>query len=162
VLDFTREKEVFSYFRGKGPALPELKTAFAPLTSAAAASSMTMGQEEMRGSEELKASEEPKGRAEYLTERADLEDTHIPLHEEELHVGKREVDGGGVRLRKIVRTEKVQQGVDLRHEEIVIERVPARDMKVSAKAFQNEEFYIPLRYEEAVVEKEAHVREDYH
>jgi stress response protein YsnF len=35
-------------------------------------------------------------------------------------------------------------------------------MKIGSKAFQNEEFYIPLRHEEAVVEKETRVREQYH
>ena len=39
---------------------------------------------------------------------------------------------------------------------------PAKDMKVGAKAFQNEEYYIPLRQEEAVIEKETRVREEFH
>src|SRR4051812_27790295 len=46
----------------------------------------------------------------------------IPLYEESLNVGKREVEAGAVRLRKIVRTETVNQPVELRHEEVVIDR----------------------------------------
>jgi uncharacterized protein (TIGR02271 family) len=88
----------------------------------------------------------------------------MQLSEEELKVGKREVEAGGVRLRKIVRTETVNQPVQLKREEIVIERVPAGQGKsqqpASGKTFANEEIYIPLRREEAVVEKKARVREE--
>src|ERR1041385_6686529 len=49
----------------------------------------------------------------------------VPLYKESLAVGKREVDAGSVRVKKIVKTETVNQPVELRHEEIVIEREPA-------------------------------------
>ena len=94
--------------------------------------------------------------------REDLKEANIQLHEEQLKVSKREIGAGVIRLHKIIRTEHVQQGVDLRHEEIVVERLPAKDLKVGVKAFQDEEYYIPLRQEEAVVEKEARVREQFH
>jgi uncharacterized protein (TIGR02271 family) len=83
----------------------------------------------------------------------------LQLSEEQLRVGKREVEAGGVRLRKIVRTEMVNQPVELRREEIVIERVPAGEGQAEA-SFGEQEIYIPLRREEAVVEKEARVREE--
>jgi uncharacterized protein (TIGR02271 family) len=145
VLDLAKEREIFGYFQRKGPQLPELKATAAP--TALAASSYEAQRESAVTREAT---------------REAFEDTNIPLHEERLKVGKREVEGDGVRLRKIVRTETVQQGVDLRHEEVVVERIPARDMKVGAKAFQNEEFYIPLRHEEVIIEKEARVREEFH
>ena len=44
-------------------------------------------------------------------------------------MGKRTVDAGQVRLRKIVRTEIVNQPVEVRHEDVVIERVAAGDVR---------------------------------
>lgn len=89
------------------------------------------------------------------------EQASVTLSEEELKVGKRQVEYGGVRLRKIIRTETVNQPVELKREEIVVERVPAgQGAKARGKSFEQEEVYIPLRREEAVVQKEAHVREE--
>lgn len=88
------------------------------------------------------------------------EETTMPLTEEHLKVGKRQVEAGGVRLRKVVRTENVNQPVELRREEIVIERVPGQaGAAAGGKQFQQEDIYIPLRREEAVVQKEGVVRE---
>jgi uncharacterized protein (TIGR02271 family) len=85
----------------------------------------------------------------------------VTLSEEELKVGKRQVEYGGVRLRKIVRTEVVNQPVELQREEFVVERVPAgQGAQARGKSFEQEEVYIPLRREEPVVQKEAHVREE--
>jgi uncharacterized protein (TIGR02271 family) len=86
------------------------------------------------------------------------ESATVDLVEEQLKVGKREVEAGGVRLRKIVRTETVNQPVELRREEIVVERVPGAGTP-ARQAFEGEDIYIPLRREEAVVQKEATVRE---
>lgn len=83
----------------------------------------------------------------------------IKLKDEELRVGKREVEAGGVRLRKIVRTEVVNQPVELKREEIVVERVPASGA-AATEDFSEDEIYVPLRREEAVVAKEARVREE--
>lgn len=92
-------------------------------------------------------------------------DANIQLKEESLKVGKREVEYGGVRLRKIIRTETVNQPVELSREEIVIERVPVSgetttgDMETK---FDDKEIYIPLRREEAVIEKTTRTREEVH
>jgi uncharacterized protein (TIGR02271 family) len=89
------------------------------------------------------------------------EQASVTLSEEELKVGKRQVEYGGVRLRKIIRTEVVNQPVELQREEIVVERVPAgQGTQARGKSFEQEEVYIPLRREEAVVQKETHVREE--
>lgn len=91
------------------------------------------------------------------------EEQRIQLKDEELRVGKREVEAGGVRLRKIVRTEVVNQPVELKREEIVVERIPAGEARTSDATtgdFTEEEIYVPLRREEAVVAKEARVREE--
>jgi len=89
------------------------------------------------------------------------EETRIPLSEEEVKIGKRSVEAGGVRLRKIVRTETVNQPVELEREEIVIERVPASEARATTgEAFAEQDVFIPLRREEPVVQKESHVREE--
>ncbi|HYE07191.1 MAG TPA: PRC and DUF2382 domain-containing protein [Planctomycetota bacterium] len=91
------------------------------------------------------------------------EERSIPLREEELVVGKREVEAGGVRLRKIVRTEIVNQPVEVMREDVVIERVPAggaTTTESTGETFAEEEIYIPLRREEAVVGKRARTREE--
>jgi uncharacterized protein (TIGR02271 family) len=80
----------------------------------------------------------------------------IGLSEEQVKVGKREVEGGGVRLRKVVRTEMVNQPVRLRHEEVEVTREAVREgATVPTDAFTEGEVYIPLKREEAVVEKTA-------
>lgn len=84
----------------------------------------------------------------------------MPIHEEELTVGKRTVEMGGVRLRKIVRTETVQQPVEIKREDVIIERVPAGERQPESRAFEGEEIFIPLWREEPVVSKETHVREE--
>jgi uncharacterized protein (TIGR02271 family) len=89
------------------------------------------------------------------------EQASVKLTEEQVKVGKREVVSGGVRLRKVVRTEPVNQPVELRREGVVIERVPANEATGRGQhEFQEREIYVPLRREEAVVEKEPRVREE--
>jgi uncharacterized protein (TIGR02271 family) len=85
----------------------------------------------------------------------------IPLHKEQMVVGKRDVSNGGVLIRTVVHTENVSQPVDLRREEYVIERVPAseapeRDETANgAIVFHGQEIYIPLTREEPVASKRA-------
>ena len=86
------------------------------------------------------------------------EDIEVPLTEEEVKVGKRTVDAGQVRLRKIVRTEVVNQPVEIRHEDVVIERIAAGDVHAGAVSdFKEETIDVPLTREEVVVSKDAHV-----
>jgi len=85
----------------------------------------------------------------------------VPLYQESLAVGKREVDAGSVRLRKIVKTETVNQPVELRREEVVIERVPPgapasqNQGQTLGQPFEQQETVIMLKREEAVVEKQT-------
>jgi uncharacterized protein (TIGR02271 family) len=95
------------------------------------------------------------------TDRPTPEMATIQLSEEQLKIGKREVEAGGVRLRKVVRTEIVNQPVEVRREELVIERVPAEEAHTGRQqAFNEQEVYIPLRREEVVVQKETRLREE--
>lgn len=86
----------------------------------------------------------------------------IQLKEEQLHVGKRTEEAGGVRLRKVVHTETVSQPVELQREEIEIERVPASSEHPADTAFGEGEIFIPLRRERADVSKTARATEEVH
>jgi uncharacterized protein (TIGR02271 family) len=83
----------------------------------------------------------------------------VTLSEEELAVGKREVQTGDVRLRKVVRTEHQEVPVELRREDVQIERIPASEVSTAdaANAFQEQTIDVPLMAEEPVVGKETHV-----
>ncbi len=92
------------------------------------------------------------------------EERVVGLHEEQLKIGKRRVQAGGVRLHKIVRTEMVEQPLELSREDVIIERTPPSvEDKLSAEgAFEEQDIYIPLWREEPVIEKEVVLREEVH
>ena len=82
----------------------------------------------------------------------------LPLAEERLEVGKRQVELGAVEIRKQVETEQVSVPVDLTHEEVRVEKVDVPDRPVTATegtAFQAGTIHMPLHGQEAVVRKEA-------
>ena len=80
------------------------------------------------------------------------------LSKEEVKVGKRTVGAGEVKLHKTITTEQVNVPVELKREDIVIERVPGHEVESTGKdAFQEEHIAVPLSREEPVVEKETHV-----
>ena len=85
------------------------------------------------------------------------DEIRVVLHKESLVVGKREVSGGEVHVRKTVRTEQVNVPVELRREDAVIERVSADQVRggVSADAFKEQTIEVPLHREEAVVTKDS-------
>jgi uncharacterized protein (TIGR02271 family) len=83
----------------------------------------------------------------------------VPVVEERLDVEKRPGEMGSVDVRKTVETEQVNVPVELRHEEVTVDRVDVKDRPVAAgemaDAFQEGTIRVPVRGEEAVVEKEA-------
>jgi len=82
--------------------------------------------------------------------------TVIPLYKESLNVGKREVDAGSVTVKKIVKTETVNQPIELRHEEVVVERQPGTGQVYdTTQAFQEGQTTIHLTREEPVISKET-------
>jgi len=85
------------------------------------------------------------------------EAVRVPVSEEQVKVGKRQVEQGGATIRKEVRTETVNTPVDLKREELVIERTDKSGQSVPSDAFNEGEIRIPLTNEEAVVQKEARV-----
>lgn len=93
------------------------------------------------------------------------EEQSIPLLEEEIRVGKREVVRGGARVHTFAAETLVQENVDLTEEHAGIERRPANrrlsDEEVSKGGLLQERVIeISQMREEAVVAKEAFVHEE--
>jgi uncharacterized protein (TIGR02271 family) len=82
----------------------------------------------------------------------------VTRSEEELRVGKRDVEAGRARLRKWVETEPVQSDVELQRERVRVEREPI-DRPVSSAEIGEEEIEVPVHAEEAVVEKRVVAKE---
>lgn len=94
-----------------------------------------------------------------------VEEAAIPILEEELRVGKREVLGGGARVRTVAREEPVEQSVTLREERLeATSRPSARQLTVeevrSAGLLKNRVIQVAEMREEPVIAKEAFVREE--
>ncbi len=92
------------------------------------------------------------------TEREEV----IPVVEERLNVGKRDVERGGVRVRSYVVEQPVQEQVNLREERVTVERRPV-DQPVSgdpSRLMQEREIEVTETSERPVVNKEAVVREE--
>jgi uncharacterized protein (TIGR02271 family) len=81
----------------------------------------------------------------------------VPLSEEEVKVGKRTVGAGEVKLHKTVTTETVNVPVELKREDIIVERVAAHEVEAGKGTFQEEVVKVPLNREVPVIEKEVHV-----
>jgi uncharacterized protein (TIGR02271 family) len=97
------------------------------------------------------------------TDRTDMSDRDevIPVVEEELHVGKRDVGGGRVRIHSRVVERPVQEQVNLREERVHVERRPVdRPLSEADAAFRDRTIEAEERREEAVVSKEARVTEE--
>jgi uncharacterized protein (TIGR02271 family) len=84
-------------------------------------------------------------------------EVRVPVVEEQLSVGKREVDLGEVEIRRRVVEEQQSVPVTLRHEEVTIDQVgtPARPLQAGEEAFQEGTIRVPVRGEEAVVAKDT-------
>jgi uncharacterized protein (TIGR02271 family) len=98
-----------------------------------------------------------------------VEEERIPIVEEELRVGKREVERGGARVRSYIKETPVTEQVTLREEHVQVERRPVDQSAVPASATSPgeaegllQERTIEMREtaEEAVVQKVANVREE--
>jgi len=90
-------------------------------------------------------------------------ETVIPIVEEELQIGKREVESGGVRVNVEVEERPVNEQVTLRDEQVHVERRridQPLDAATAATAFQEGTFEVHERDEQAVVQKQARVVEE--
>jgi stress response protein YsnF len=90
--------------------------------------------------------------------RGTADEGEVVRTEEELRVGKRETEAGRARLRKWVETEPVEEDVQLRQEKARVTREPI-DQPVSGAEIGEQEVEVPLRGEEAVVQKETVAKE---
>jgi uncharacterized protein (TIGR02271 family) len=85
----------------------------------------------------------------------------IPVTEEQLRVGKRDVSHGRVKVRSYVVEQPVQEQVNLRKEHVDVERRRVdRPATGDERVFQNRVIEAEEKAEEAVVAKEARVKEE--
>lgn len=106
-----------------------------------------------------------EGRSSAGTTGSVVEEQRIPIVEEELRVGKREVTRGGARVRSYIREIPVHEQVTLREEHVHVERRPVSGTSAQSGRVDNDllqERTIEMREtaEEAVVQKVANVREE--
>lgn len=99
--------------------------------------------------------------------RAEGDDVRVPLAREDAYPLLRMRDVGAVRVRKVVRTELKQLTVEVRREELVVERLPAQPGAAASPerasgAFEEFEQVIPLWREDVEVVKRAVVYEEVH
>lgn len=87
------------------------------------------------------------------------ESMRLPVVEEQLVVGKREVERGGVRVRSYLTQQPVHEQIRLREERINVERHPV-DRAVGAETFREGAIEVTASAEEAVVQKTARVVEE--
>lgn len=85
--------------------------------------------------------------------------TAIPIIEEKMEVGKREVETGGVRLKSRVVQENVQENINLRSEHVHVEQTPVNRPATAAdlEAFKEGTIEMKEYAEVPVVSKEAYV-----
>ena len=93
-----------------------------------------------------------------------IQEERIPIVEEELRVGKREVNRGSARVRSYVREVPVHEQVSLREEHVDVERRPVSGERLSSAdasgMLQDRTIEMTETAEEAVVAKEARVTEE--
>ena len=90
------------------------------------------------------------------------EEVRVPVVEEELAVGKRAVETGGVRVEKEITARPVEENINLHEERVTVDRRPV-DREVRPEdlnAFENQTIEMREMAEEAVVEKRARVVEE--
>lgn len=83
----------------------------------------------------------------------------LELAKEEFMVGKRQIENGGVSLKKTVLTQEASQPVELKREEFTMEREPIANTIAQNPEYQTREIRIPLTREEAVVGTRTFVSE---
>jgi len=105
-----------------------------------------------------------EGRNVYLTGQRDYAGSgqnsmQVPVYEEQLNVNKRQANLGEVQVHKTVNQEQVNVPVELRREEVSVDQRDINDRPIqageAAQAFQEGTIRVPVRGEEAVVNKQA-------
>ncbi|MFP4600595.1 MAG: YsnF/AvaK domain-containing protein [Persicimonas sp.] len=97
---------------------------------------------------------------EYERELSSGEEARLQEAREELHVGKRDIEKGRVRVHKRVEEKPVEEDINLREEHAEVERHKV-DRPVSGEdPFEEETFEVTEHAEEPVVEKETRIEEE--
>ena len=102
-------------------------------------------------------------RSDNMTTNENLNEKAIPVIQEELKVGKRVVQRGGVRVFQHMTETPVTKNVNLREEHVSVERRPVNqpiDASTDLNAFKEGTYELRETAEEAVVEKTARVVEE--
>jgi uncharacterized protein (TIGR02271 family) len=100
------------------------------------------------------------------TETSTTQEERIPIVEEHLNVGKRQVERGGARVRSYVRETPVHEQVNLREEHVSVERRPVNEtlgrgaLDRDSDMLQERTIEMTETSEVPVVEKEARVTEE--
>jgi uncharacterized protein (TIGR02271 family) len=95
------------------------------------------------------------------TSLSDRGEQILPVVEERLRIGTRDVSHGRVRIRSYVVETPVEEQVTLREERIAVERRPVvRPLSDADRAFQERTIEAEERGEEAVVSKEVRITEE--
>jgi len=100
-----------------------------------------------------------RGRNQAASADRSSEEETIPVVREELEIGKEEVERGGIRLRSRVVERPVEETVNLREENVNIERTPV-DRPASEGDLREDTIEMRERTEVPVVNKEARVVEE--
>ncbi|GEO12273.1 DUF2382 domain-containing protein [Segetibacter aerophilus] len=87
------------------------------------------------------------------------ENTTLPVIEENLEVGKREVENGGVRLRSRIVEQKVSEDINLKQEKVTVERTPV-DRPASEGDIHEKAIEMEAKEELPVTHKEARIVEE--
>lgn len=96
-----------------------------------------------------------------VTREATADEISIPIIEENLVVGKRTVEKGGVNVRTTLTEKPVEETVSLREEEVSVERHKVdRPVDTSGDVFQEGSFDVTTQAEVPVVSKTARVVEE--
>ena len=89
------------------------------------------------------------------------EEQVVPVVQEELAVGKREVTKGGIRVHTRVASVPVEQSVELLEEHATVERVPVdRALAAGDDLFKERTYEVIEMAEEAIVQKRSRVKEE--
>lgn len=83
----------------------------------------------------------------------------VTLTREDLVVGKKQVDNGGVRLRKVITTQEASQPVQLTREEYTITRTPLAGQTTEDTSFAPREIKMDLTRQEAVAGTKSYLTE---
>jgi len=102
---------------------------------------------------------EPRSRATDVRAREGSDVERITRAEEELQIGKRQVQAGEVVVGKHVETERVSTPVERRVEHVRVERRPV-SAATGAAELREGEIRVPIMEEEVVVEKRPVVKEE--